>query len=109
MVQLCISQKLNVSRDTCLKVKAMAGANLFKQFTVKFLTQQVRAMEDEQHVKFIASFANKEYPITADVLTHFQQYTHELIIKDPAFKFAPVACGTNVSTHFYIRVNYFSI
>ena len=97
MVQLCISQKLNENRDCSLKIKAIAGANLFKKFTVKFLTQQVRANGDAKHAKFIASFTTETYPLNAEVLSGLQQYTEDLIKQDAAFKHAPICCSTNVS------------
>ena len=102
MVQLCISQKLNQNRDCSVKVRAIAGANLFKLFTVKFLTQQVRASEDKEHVKFIASFTNCLHPITPEVVSKFQQYNQELIERDPAFADAPICCATNAERYFWL-------
>ena len=101
MVQLCVSQKLSAQRSAELKLSSLAGAILFKQFTAKFLTQQVRSSSDPEHTAFIESFSTVQNPITMQRIRGIQDYTEQLVQDNPAFELAPVLVSTNNERHFW--------
>jgi len=97
MVQRSISQHMKKNRSAKLKLRSLAGADLFSKFVVKFLSQQVRASSDPVHTKFLESFSTLECPITQERIDNIQDYTPELVMRDPAFLYAPILVSTNVS------------
>jgi hypothetical protein len=96
MIQRCISQKLGGTK-TKRKIQVLDAANLFSQFTAKFLTQQIRASGDRHHNHVINSMRTTRKPLTKEIIDGIQDLTSELVTRRPKFEFAPILCSTNVS------------